>query len=174
MSILSTIEAYKALNIHQVIVSKAEFRKGNVQAGNTYFVNYDKVIPYTASLAERLQTQMKGRLTIKQQIELSFSAHFDLVAIHPFYDGNGRTSRLLMNFIQQYYGLPLAIVFAEDKADYYNALEESRKNQNATIFYDFMITQYQKHLDKEISGYEKMIRGENLTPNQGKGSSMFF
>jgi Fic family protein len=50
-----------------------------------------------------------------QQLELSFAAHFNHVTIHPFYDSNGRTSRLLMNFIQQFSSLPLAIVFKEDK-----------------------------------------------------------
>ena len=54
---------------------------------------------------------MEQELTVEEKLQLSFSTHFDLVSIHPFYDGNGRTSRLLMNFIQQYFHLPLAIVY---------------------------------------------------------------
>ncbi len=44
---------------------------------------------------------------------LTFEAHQRLVSIHPFNDGNGRTSRLLMNYVQRYYRQPLTIVFRE-------------------------------------------------------------
>ena len=36
---------------------------------------------------------------------LSFEAHYRLVSIHPWVDGNGRTTRLLMNIVQQQLGL---------------------------------------------------------------------
>ncbi|MBL7735796.1 MAG: hypothetical protein JNL51_10065, partial [Chitinophagaceae bacterium] len=44
----------------RVDASKGEFRKGNVQAGNTYFVNYDKVVPYINTLVEKLREQIPG------------------------------------------------------------------------------------------------------------------
>ncbi|MEM7108446.1 MAG: Fic family protein [Bacteroidota bacterium] len=66
-------------------------------------------------------------MTSREQIKLSYSAHFHLVSIHPHYDGNGRTSRLLMNKIQKRYNLPLAIVHEEERQDYFVALEETRK-----------------------------------------------
>jgi hypothetical protein len=55
-----------------------------------------------------------------------------------------------MNYIQQLFGLPLGIVFKEDKVDYITALNDSRKTDNEQPFYDFMISQYKKHLNKEI------------------------
>ena len=154
--------------------SKGEFRKGNVQAGGTYFINYDKVIPYTEVLTEKLRDQMTKDLTMGEQIELGFSAHFDLVTIHPFYDSNGRTSRLLMNYIQGYYNLPLAIVFTEDKALYFEALQQTRKQQNKAVFYDFMYSQYGKRLQNEIDGYQAMMKEDRLPPDTGKGFSLFF
>ncbi len=63
---------------------KVNLGKGNVQAGNHYFINYDKVIPYTNALVERIQSKMKESLNVNEQLELSFSVHFDLVSIHPF------------------------------------------------------------------------------------------
>lgn len=95
----------------EIDASQGMFRKGNVSAGGSYFVNYDKVEPYTLSLTKKLQASIEQELTVEEKLQLSFSTHFDLVSIHPFYDGNGRTSRLLMNFIQQYFHLPLAIVY---------------------------------------------------------------
>lgn len=53
-------------------------------------------------------------------------AHAWLVLIHPFVDGNGRLARLLMNLILMRYGYPIAIISKEDRARYYDALEDSQ------------------------------------------------
>jgi Fic family protein len=159
----------------EIDATKGMFRKGNVSAGGSYFLNYDKVIPYTTALAKRLDENLANVQGDEEQLKLSFSAHFDLVSIHPFYDGNGRTSRLLMNYIQAYHRLPLAIVFTEDKAEYYVALQETRKLEDMQIFYAFMFGQYRKHLEQEITSYTQAMsqKGE---PQKGKGSgySLFF
>jgi Fic family protein len=159
----------------EIDASKGMFRKGNVSAGGSYFPNYDKVIPYTAELVKRLDQNLPKVKGDEEQLKLSFTAHFDLVSIHPFYDGNGRTSRLLMNYIQAFHGLPLAIVFKEDKADYYMALQETRKQEDIHIFYTFMFEQYRKHLENEIASYSQAMSQKNV-PKKGKGSgySLFF
>jgi Fic family protein len=58
---------------------------------------------------------MPAAATLPAQLELAFEAHQRLVSIHPFNDCNGRTSRLLMNYVQRYYGQPLTIVFRKDR-----------------------------------------------------------
>lgn len=131
--------------------TKGMFRKGNVSAGGSYFLNYDKVAPYTAKLAKQLDEHLSSVRGQDEQLKLSFAAHYDLVSIHPFYDGNGRTSRLLMNYIQAYHELPLAIVFKEDKQEYYTALQETRKQEDMQVFYTFMFEQYMKHLEQETT-----------------------
>jgi Fic family protein len=159
----------------EIDASKGMFRKGNVSAGGSYFPNYDKVVPYTTALVKRLDENLPRVQGEEGQLKLSFPAHFDLVSIHPFYDGNGRTSRLLMNYIQAYHGLPLAIVFKEDKADYYVALQETRKQEDMQIFYAFMFWQYRKHLEQEIASYIQAM-SQKAEPKKGKGSgySLFF
>ncbi|HTI91880.1 MAG TPA: Fic family protein [Puia sp.] len=159
----------------EIDATKGMFRKGNVSAGGSYFPNYDKVIPYTTELAKRLDENLPKVQSDEEQLKLSFSAHFDLVSIHPFYDGNDRTSRLLMNYIQAYHGLPLAIVFKEDKADYYVALQETQKQEDMQIFYAFMFGQYRKHLEQEIASYTQAM-SQRAEPKKGKGSgySLFF
>lgn len=133
------------------------------------------VVPYTAELVKRLDATLPTVQGKKKQLEFSFTAHFDLVSIHPFYDGNGRTSRLLMNYIQAYHGLPLAIVFKEDKTDYYIALQETRKQEDMQIFYAFMFGQYRKHLEQEITSYTQAM-SQKAESKRGKGSgySLFF
>jgi len=51
-------------------------------------------------------------------VELAAPAHFKLVDIHPFVDGNGRTARLLMNLLLLRNGYPLAIIRNEDRSRY--------------------------------------------------------
>jgi Fic family protein len=43
-------------------------------------------------------------------VKLAAIAHYKLVHIHPFTDGNGRTSRLLMNTILMKYGFPPVVI----------------------------------------------------------------
>jgi len=136
--------------------STGAFRKGNVSAGVSYFPNYDKVEKLTIELVATLNNQLKNNLIIEDQIEFAFEAHFKLVSIHPFYDGNGRTSRLLMNYIQAYFQLPLAIVYNESKADYIQALIDARQNNNISIFTSFMRNEYAKLLEEEILKYERI------------------
>jgi len=128
----------------EIDASKGMFRKGNVSAGGRYFLNYDKVVPYTMKLAKDLAECLPVVQSQEEQLTLSFAAHFDLVSIHPFYDGNGRASRLLMNYRQAYCGLPLAIVFLEDKFEYYRVLQEATKQEDRQIFDAFMFEQYKK------------------------------
>lgn len=55
----------------------------------------------------------------------SFEAHFRLVAIHPFSDGNGRTARLLMNLLLLRGGYPPVAVRPEDRKTYLDTLEHA-------------------------------------------------
>ena len=142
---------------YEIDASKGMFRKGNVSAGGSYFVNYDKVEPLIMRLCSQVSQALLQADTIEKQLSLSFTAHFDLVTIHPFYDGNGRTSRLLMDYLQQYFNLPLAIVFKEDKADYFTALTETRSKEDISIFKNFMFGQYSKFLGQQVFEYKKII-----------------
>lgn len=53
---------------------------------------------------------------------LAAEFHYRYIRIHPFDDGNGRTARILMNFILMQYGYPPVIVKTEDKENYFAAL----------------------------------------------------
>jgi len=60
-------------------------------------------------------------------IKYAALAHFKLVSIHPFTDGNGRTSRLLMSLILMRAKYPLIIVNKEEKIPYFRALEAAQQ-----------------------------------------------
>jgi Fic family protein len=64
-------------------------------------------------------------------------AHFELVSIHPFVDGNGRTARLLMNLILIKNGYVPAVILKNDRKKYYDVLE--RANAGKTDDFIFFV-----------------------------------
>ena len=87
--------------------------------------------------------------------DLSFWAHYELVTIHPWADGNGRTSRLLMNLLQMEFGVLPTKVLKEDKGDYIQALIDTRDNEDIEIFLNCMARLHCDHLRKDIEQYVK-------------------
>lgn len=77
-------------------------------------------------------------------IELAALMHLKLVTIHPFADGNGRISRLMMNFILHKYGFPMLNIPYEKRAGYYNALERSQIKKDENIFLQWFFKRYVK------------------------------
>ena len=61
--------------------------------------------------------------------EAAFEAHWRFVAIHPFDDGNGRTGRLLMNFVLLRAGYPPVLIGPEERAAYLGALERRGRGE---------------------------------------------
>ena len=77
--------------------SKGEFRLCGVTAGvgARSYMSYQKVSAKVEELCSILQERQKLMNTLREQYELSFNAHLNLVTIHPWVDGNGRAARLL-------------------------------------------------------------------------------
>lgn len=87
-------------------------------------------------------------------IELAAWTHAEFVRIHPFIDGNGRTSRLIMNYQLMINGfLPISIA-KENRLEYYNALEEYAVNNNLTPFAKLIYNLE----DEQLDTYIKLIK----------------
>ena len=121
-------------------------------------MNYQKV---PAKLAELCQLLNQRRLTLLQSTDiieqylLSFDAHYQLVTIHPWVDGNGRMSRLVMNHLQYEFGLVPVKIVKEDKAEYIQALVDSREQESLEPFREFMMEEHVRNICKEIEEYKK-------------------
>ncbi len=84
-------------------------------------------------------------------IELAAWTHAEFVRIHPFQDGNGRTSRLIMNYQLMSYGfLPISIA-KENRLNYYNALDKYAAQGNLDDFTNMIAELEEAQLDKYIS-----------------------
>jgi len=71
-------------------------------------------------------------------IERACRVHVDFVGIHPFIDGNGRTSRLLMNFELMKSGFPPVVLKVENRLAYYNALDKAHTLGDYKPFIDLV------------------------------------
>ena len=151
--------------------AKGELRKLNVSAGigGKSYMSYLKVPERLAAFCEELDRRRRAvdPTDICAIYDLSFWAHYELVTIHPWADGNGRTSRLLMNLLQMEFGVLPTKVLIEDKATYIQALIDTREAEEITIFQNCMASLHIQHLKSDIDQYlntasEKMVDKQAL------------
>ncbi|MCB0845963.1 MAG: Fic family protein [Bacteroidetes bacterium] len=90
-------------------------------------------------------------------ILLAAEFHYKFIRIHPFDDGNGRTARILMNFILMQFGYPPVIIKTEDKENYFAALRQADAGQIAP-FIEYIAQNLAHSLEIMIKG----VKGENI------------
>ena len=150
--------------------SKGELRKLNVTAGigGKSYMSYLKVPMKLQAFCEELNRRRSeiDPSDIAAVYELSFWAHFELVTIHPWADGNGRTCRLLMNLLQMEYGVLPTKVLKEDKAEYIQALIDTREEEDMEIFLNCMSRLHCQHLRYDIDQYLKSADAEMNSTTQ--------
>jgi Fic family protein len=139
--------------------AKGELRKLNVTAGmgGKSYMSYQNVPARLAAFCEELNKRRKAinPADVVSVYELSFWAHFELVTIHPWADGNGRTCRLLMNLLQWEFGVLPTKVLKEDKAEYIQALIDTRESEDLAVFIDCMTELHCQHLQTDIDQFVK-------------------
>ena len=149
--------------------SKGEFRLCNVSAGigGRSYLAYNKVPQAVEEFCQWLNKEIANidKTDIAACYRLSFEAHFRLVTIHPWVDGNGRTTRLVMNMIQRQLSLIPSIVRKEDKGEYIQSLVDSRENEDSTIAQDAMLRHHIEDLNRRTLQYQ-----ENDTVNLHPGT----
>ena len=77
-------------------------------------------------------------------VELAAMMHLKFVTIHPFGDGNGRISRLIMNFVLNRKKYPMLDIPYEGRNSYYNALERSQVKKENRVFVQWFVKRYIK------------------------------
>ena len=141
-----------------------DLRLLNVSAGigGHSYMNYSKVPAKLAEFCERLNVQRAkaSEMSVDDLYQISFDAHYNLVTIHPWADGNGRMARLVMNMLQFEFGLIPTKILKEDKEEYIKALVATRETDNLDIFRSFMSSMMERNLQNEITIYLESI-GEN-------------
>lgn len=135
--------------------SKGDLRLAQVYVDKKYFPAFTKIRDLLQNLVDEVNHRIDN-VSGDDILKLAADIHYNFVNIHPFGDGNGRTSRLLMNYIQMYHNEPLIKIFTEDRTDYINALNETEEKEDISIFRDFICQQQIKFYTAEIRKYDKM------------------
>ena len=139
--------------------ANGDLRLVNVTAGvgGRSYMSYQKVPARLQDFCDWLNEQRKRPMSMPERYNLSFEAHYRLVTIHPWADGNGRMARLIMNHIQFEFGLVPAKVLKEDKGDYINALIATRDTDDISHFLEFMTGEMTKTLSTDIDTFLKSM-----------------
>ncbi len=74
---------------------------------------------------KNLKERIKGEINVGNYFEASCYAHYRIARIHPFRDGNGRTSRLIQNILLKKAGLPPVDILPQERLEYYKNLREA-------------------------------------------------
>ncbi len=99
-------------------------------------------------------------------VELAALAHLKFVTIHPFTDGNGRISRLMLNHVLMRRGYPLFVVPYKGRASYYRALESAQTRKEPMRFVRWLIKRY-------IEEYRRFLEDKReRRPGTGSGKSL--
>lgn len=139
--------------------SKGDLRLVNVTAGfgGRSYLSWQKVPAALEKFCDGLN-ERREQLSHSDELAayaLSFEAHLRLVSIHPWADGNGRMSRLVMNHLQVEAGLIPTIVYREHKEQYIRALAEAQEQESSAPFVAFMFDELAYFLRRNIKEYKE-------------------
>lgn len=155
-------------------VAKGDLRLVNVSAGRggKSYMAWQKVPSKLQVFCDWLNEERKkiDDMSLSEKYKLSFEAHYQLVSIHPWADGNGRMGRLLMNMIQYEAGIVPSIVKKENRVEYIKSLSESQDMEDSSVFIDFMMQHHKDNLLQQIAEYKKTIQSEVKTLKKHRNS----
>ena len=126
-------------NVHQIIMN-------DVQPGGAYRhldirVNGSKYVPtHHEKIYDRMEKVFAHIETLENDLEKVAYVHASIEKIHPFLDGNGRTNRLVLNYMLQYYGYYPVVVTQKHKVQYFRLLDLFKETKDIKPFTNFLAT----------------------------------
>jgi len=145
------------LDIHSIILNKIDdINKGRYRRIAVRLRGSETILPNPLKVPELIEEFIKWLQSNNSDhpVKIAIDAHFKLVSIHPFIDGNGRTARLLMNLLLTQAGFPPAIVRKEDRSIYINSLEKGQTKNDLTDYRTVMLEAVDRSLDIYLEAVE--------------------
>lgn len=156
------------LAIHSIVLHGIDQNAGRYRVVPVRISGSMVVLPNPLKVPDLMQQFVSNYIAESKSyhpVELATLAHYELVTIHPFVDGNGRCARLLMNLILMQNGYPPAIISKRDREKYISSLEKAQLGGSLDDFKKLI----SKAVDRSLDIYLKSAKGE--TPKVKKISS---
>lgn len=158
------------LDVNRLILNKIEAGSaGRYRTQHARLTESDVVLPNPIKVPDLMEEFVKWLVIDNHDhaVKIGADAHYKLVSIHPFSDGNGRTSRLLMNLLLIQQGYPPAIIRKEDRLAYINSLEKAQKGKDLDDFYNLVYEAVDRSLDIYLKAIEpERVSVDELSPKQ--------
>lgn len=126
---------------------------GKIRKFPVYVTNSESTFPHWKFVPQFIKQFLKEYKELEKRIEsveLAGLIHFRFVSIHPFGDGNGRLSRLLMNYVLIKNNCPPLNIRFIDRNGYYTSLEKSQTETNELYFIKWFMKYYIKNNKKYL------------------------
>ncbi len=136
------------LKIHSIILNGInDENKGMYRSVRVRIAGTDAILPNPLKVPDLMEIFATKLNKKPDDVLKAIEAHYKLVEIHPFIDGNGRTARLLMNLILlRAKILPLIIPPIERKR-YVTAINRRNMKGHLIQYYEYMLRLLKKSLD---------------------------
>lgn len=129
-------------NIHALILKEIDNNNAGKYRTENVVISGAKHIPpknyEIGDLMQRLIAEYQSEWKEYHPVIRATLLHGEFVKIHPFIDGNGRTSRLLLNFELMKNGYPPIIIKKEERARYYDVLDIAHTSMNYEPFIELV------------------------------------
>ncbi|MCH8329354.1 MAG: Fic family protein, partial [Nanoarchaeota archaeon] len=136
------------LHWHKLLFHESDIEiAGNIRKHTVAIARSKVEFPMAAELDTLLHEFFNWYRKVKDSLNpviLAALVHLRFVTIHPFSDGNGRISRLMMNFVLHSKGYPMLNIEYTNRNAYYNALERSQLKNDDHFFAQYVIKRYIK------------------------------
>ncbi len=152
------------LDVHHVILSKIDdVNAGRYRNVPVRIAGSTVVMPNPLKVPELMSEFMKWlhSKNTDHPVKFAADAHFKFVSIHPFFDGNGRTARLLMNLLLMQESYPPALIKKEDRLKYINAIEKGQLSGDLADYYQIMYESVGTSLDIYLKAVDHKEPTEN-------------
>lgn len=126
-----------------------EYTTTDMAAGDTIFGDHNKLIKQIPSLMDATAKAMQAKNVHPMIVSARFHGYYEY--LHPFRDGNGRTGRLLSNFILLQQNHPLLIIKSEDKNAYIESLRQIRKEGTDEHLIRFFFKAATQRMESELN-----------------------
>jgi Fic family protein len=140
-------------SIHHLVLKNVDDRNaGQYRQENVVIAGAEHLPPDYIKVSESMSGLMEwySRSREMHPVECAARLHVDFVGIHPFVDGNGRTSRLLMNFELMRSGFLPVIIPVENRLAYYDALDTAHTHGDHKLFIELVSGLEQATLERYL------------------------